>query len=382
MNRFLVLLPSAAIAFSGTLFSASCVEAHSQSYGFLRATVQDNHVSGQVELAVRDLDLAYALDADGNGNVTWGELRKRESELASLVLRKILIGPADAPCDLAPGAIAIDSRGGENYAIFPFTGACTLLGGQVRVGYDLMFGLDAQHRGLVDLGRGSVGRSTVMTPETRVAVLDLESDSRLEVLRSFISHGVHHIWAGFDHMLFLATLLLSAVVMRSGNKWQAVETFGGAAWATTRVVTAFTLAHSITLSAAAFSIVELPSRFVESIIAVSVAVAAINNIVPVVSRRLWVAAFAFGLVHGFGFAGALTDFGLPSTRKLVTLFAFNVGVELGQLAVVAGLLPVLFLIRRSVTYTQVALPAASAIIGVIGLLWFLQRATGMDIIPG
>lgn len=382
MNRFLVLLPSAAIAFSGTLFSASCVEAHSQSYGFLRATVQDNHVSGQVELAVRDLDLAYALDADGNGNVTWGELRKRESELASLVLRKILIGPADAPCDLAPGAIAIDSRGGENYAIFPFTGACTLLGGQVRVGYDLMFGLDAQHRGLVDLGRGSVGRSTVMTPETRVAVLDLESDSRLEVLRSFISHGVHHIWAGFDHMLFLATLLLSAVVMRSGNKWQAVETFGGAAWATTRVVTAFTLAHSITLSAAAFSIVELPSRFVESIIAVSVAVAAINNIVPVVSRRLWVAAFAFGLVHGFGFAGALTDFGLPPTRKLVTLFAFNVGVELGQLAVVAGLLPVLFLIRRSVTYTQVALPAASAIIVVIGLLWFLQRATGMDIIPG
>ena len=198
-------------------------------------------------------------------------------------------------------------------------------------------------------------------PETRVAVLDLESDSRLEVLRSFISHGVHHIWNGFDHMLFLATLLLSAVVMRSGNKWQAVETFGGAAWATTRVVTAFTLAHSITLSAASFSIVELTSRFVKSIIAVSIAVAAINNIFPVVSRRLWVAAFAFGLVHGFGFAGALTDFGLPPTRKLVTLFAFNVGVELGQLAVVAGLLPVLFLIRRSVTYTQVALPAASAI---------------------
>jgi hypothetical protein len=382
MNRFLVLLRSAAIALSGTLFSASCVEAHSQSYGFLRATVQDNHVSGQVELAVRDLDLAYALDADGNGNITWGELRKRESELASLVLRKISIGPADAPCDLAPGAIAIDSRGGESYAIFPFTGACALPGGQVRVGYDLMFGLDAQHRGLVDLGRGSVGRSTVMTPETRVAVLDLESDSRLEVLRSFISHGVHHIWNGFDHMLFLATLLLSAVVMRSGNRWQAVETFGGAAWATTRVVTAFTLAHSITLSAAAFSIVELPSRFVESIIAVSVAVAAINNIFPVISRRLWVAAFAFGLVHGFGFAGALTDFGLPPTRKLVALFAFNVGVELGQLAVVAGLLPVLFLIRRSVTYTQVALPAASAIIVVIGLLWFLQRATGMDIIPG
>src|SRR5215471_16184737 len=131
MSHFTALFLSAAIIISGTFFSASCVEAHSQSYGFLRATVRDNHVSGQVELAVRDLDLAYALDADGDGNVTWGELRKREPELASLVLRKILIGPANAPCDLVPGVIAIDSRGGENYAIFPFTGACKLLGSQV-----------------------------------------------------------------------------------------------------------------------------------------------------------------------------------------------------------------------------------------------------------
>ena len=382
MSRLVALLSSAAIALSGTLFSVGCVEAHSQSYGFLRATVHDNDISGQVELAVRDLDLAYALDADGDGNVTWGELRKRESEIASLVLRGISIGPASAPCDLVPAAIAIDSRGGENYAIFPFTGACRLPSGQIRVGYDLMFGSDAQHRGLVDLGRGSIGRSTVMTPETRVAVIDPESDNRLDVLRSFMSHGVHHIWAGFDHMLFLATLLLSAVVIRSGNRWQAVETFGGAAWATTRVVTAFTLAHSITLSAAAFAIVEIPSRFVESIIAISVAVAAINNLFPIVTRRVWVAAFAFGLMHGLGFAGALTDLGMPPARKLVALLAFNAGVEFGQLAIVAGLLPALFLIRRSVTYTRVALPAGSAIIVVIGFLWFLQRATGMSIIPG
>jgi hypothetical protein len=382
MNRFIAFSLSAAIIFSGALFSTTCVEAHTQSYGFLRATVHDGHVSGQLELAVRDLDLAYALDADGDGNVTWGELRKRESELSSLVLHKISIGPAEAPCDLVPGAIAIDSRGGENYAIFPFTGRCEVLGSQVRVGYDLMFGSDAQHRGLVDVSNGDIGRSTVMTPETRVAVLDLESDNRLDVIRSFISHGAHHIWNGYDHMLFLVTLLLSAVVMRSGNVWRPVETLGGAMWATTRVVTAFTLAHSITLSAAALGIVELPSRLVESVIASSVAVAALNNLFPVVSRRVWIAAFVFGLMHGFGFASVLTDLGLPPARKLVALFAFNVGVELGQLAVVAGLLPVLFLIRRSAAYTQVALPAGSTVIMVIGFMWFLQRATGMNIIPG
>jgi hypothetical protein len=382
MTRFLAVFLSAAIICLAAFFPATCVEAHTQSYGFLRATVHDDQVSGQLELAVRDLDLAYTLDANGDGNVTWGELRKRESELASLVLHKISIGPADNPCDLVPGAIAIDSRGGENYVIFPFTGTCEVLGSQVRVGYDLMFGSDAQHRGLVDLNNGDVGRSTVMTPETRVAVLDLESNNRFDVIRSFISHGAHHIWTGYDHMLFLITLLLSAVVVRSGNSWKPVETLGGAVWATTRVVTAFTLAHSITLSAAAFGIVELPSRLVESVIAISVAVAAINNLFPVVSRRVWIAAFVFGLMHGFGFASVLTDLGLPPARKLVALFAFNVGVELGQLAVVAGVLPVLFLIRRSSAYKKVALPAGSMVITVIGLLWFLQRATGISIIYG
>jgi hypothetical protein len=381
-TRFIAFSLSAVIMLSGVVLSATRAEAHTQSYGFLRATVHDNRVSGQLELAVRDLDLAYALDADGDGNVTWGEFRKRESELASLVLHKISIGPAKTPCDLLPGAIAIDSRGGENYAIFPFTGTCAVLGSQVRVGYDLMFGSDAQHRGLIDLSNGDVGRSTVMTPETRVAVLDLESDDRLDVIRSFISHGAHHIWTGYDHMLFLITLLLSAVVVRSGNSWKPVETFGGALWATTRVVTAFTLAHSITLSAAAFGIVELPSRLVESVIAISVAVAAINNLFPVISRRVWIAAFVFGLMHGFGFASVLTDLGLPPARKLVALFAFNLGVELGQLAVVAGVLPVLFLIRRSPAYKQIALPAGSTVITVIGFLWFLQRATGMNIIFG
>lgn len=382
MNRLVTLLLAAVIACAVTLLSVGRIEAHSQSYGFLRATVHEKSISGQVELAVRDLDLAYALDTNGDGNVTWGELRKRESEIAPVVLRRISIGPAGAPCNLVPAPIAIDSRGGENYAIFPFTGACELPSGRVRVGYDLMFGSDAQHRGLVDLVKGSIGRSTVMTPETRVAVIDLDSDNRLDVFRSFMSHGAHHIWTGFDHMLFLATLLLSAVVMRSDDRWQAVETFGGAAWATTRVVTAFTLAHSITLSAAVFNLVDLPTRFVESVIAISIAVAAINNLFPIVTRRLWIAAFAFGLMHGLGFAGALSDLGLPPTRKLVALLAFNLGVEFAQLAVVAVLLPILFLIRRSVTYTQVALPAGSAIIVAISILWFLQRATDMSIIPG
>lgn len=377
-----ILWLSAAGLLSVIALTPISAAAHTQSYGFLHVKVEKDRVSGQLELAVRDLDTAYSLDVNGDGKITWGELRQREAELAAQVLQKISIGPAAEPCELAPKDIAIDSRGGENYAIFPFTGSCEAIGSQVRVGYDLMFSVDAQHRGLVDVARGDIGRSTVITPASRVAVLDLESNNILDVAGSFIAHGAHHIWSGYDHMLFLTTLLLSAVVIRSNNKWKPVERLTKTIWATTKVVTAFTLAHSITLSAAALGIVELPSRLVESVIAASVAIAAINNLLPIVSRRIWIAAFVFGLMHGFGFASVLTDLGLPPARKLIALFSFNVGVELGQLTVVACLLPILFWIRGTSTYTRVALPAGSMVIAVIGFLWFVQRATGTSIIFG
>jgi hypothetical protein len=156
-----------------------------------------------------------------------------------------------------------------------------------------------------------------------------------------------------------------------------VDDLADAFWSIAKVVTAFTLAHSITLSVAAFGIVELPSRFVESAIAASVAVAAVNNIYPVITRRLWAVAFAFGLIHGFGFASVLSEFGLPADRELVALVSFNVGVEMGQLVIVAALLPILFLARRSIAYTRFVMPVGSLAISMIALIWFVERVTGV-----
>jgi len=194
---------------------------------------------------------------------------------------------------------------------------------------------------------------------------------------SYIHQGAHHIWIGYDHILFLVTLLLPAVLTRAKNKWLPVDDLAGAFWGIAKVVTAFTLAHSVALSIAAFGIIELPSRLTESAIAASVMVAAINNIYPVITRRLWVVAFVFGLVHGFGFASVLTEFGLPPDRKLVALVSFNVGVELGQLAIVAALLPVLFFARRTIAYTKVVMPVGSLVISTIALIWLVERVTGV-----
>ncbi len=147
-----------------------------------------------------------------------------------------------------------------------------------------------------------------------------------------------------------------------------------------KVVTAFTLAHSLTLTLASLELVTLPSRWVESAIAASVAVAALNNLVPLFRGRRPLAAFAFGLLHGFGFAGVLADLGLPQSSLVLSLFGFNVGVELGQLAIVAVFLPLAFLTRRTAFYRGL-MTGGSALIVIIGALWFVERAFDLQLMP-
>jgi hypothetical protein len=385
MHRPLAALLAAAVFCLASLLAVTRADAHAQSYGFLRVEVLSDHdVKGQLELAVRDLDLYFDIDADGDGKVTWGELRPRENEISFLVVENLSMGPIEDLCRLNPEPIMIDQRGGENYVIIPFSGPCGALGKGITVAYDIMFGVDAQHRGLAEVKRGEVSRSAVFTPDKTWEDFDFEADNNLKVFNAFVGHGMHHIWTGYDHMLFLITLLLSAVVTwsKKERRWLPVKTLPDALWPTTYIVTAFTIAHSITLSAAVFGLVELSPVFVECAIAASVAAAAINNLFPVVSSRVWIAAFVFGLMHGFGFANVLTELGLPPDRKLLALLAFNVGVELGQLAVVAVVLPILFWVRNSTAYRRVGLPVGSLAILVIAVIWFVQRATGTELIFG
>jgi len=190
---------------------------------------------------------------------------------------------------------------------------------------------------------------------------------------------VWHIWLGYDHILFLVSLLLPAVLVRREGRWQSVPDFSGAFWDVARVVTAFTLAHSITLTLAALGVVALPSRWVESAIALSVVLAALNNVFPIVERGRWIAAFAFGLLHGFGFAGALQDLGLPTGSLALSLAGFNIGVELGQLAIVAAFLPVAFAFRSTFAYRRVVLAGGSAVIVAIAGVWLAERALDMPL---
>jgi len=193
------------------------------------------------------------------------------------------------------------------------------------------------------------------TRETRVT-LDTASGRRRGTL-SFVWLGVEHILSGYDHLLFLFGLLLR----------------GGGLLALVKIVTAFTLAHSVTLALAVFDVVVLPDRLVEAVIALSIACVAAENLVahPVVARR-WVVSFCFGLVHGFGFSSALRELGLPTQGLVLSLFGFNAGVELGQSLVVAAALPVMALVRNT-RWEPRMMWSSSLVILLVGVVLFVER---------
>jgi HupE / UreJ protein len=270
--------------------------------------------------------------------------------------------------------LEIDSHTDGAYAVLRLAGSCPHAGPTVAVDYSLQFDVDPQHRGLLNFVEGGESRSVVFSAERPRQIVGGETGGPFAQFAAYVHEGVWHIWLGFDHILFLLSLLLPAVLVRRDGKWQSAPDFRAAFWDVAKIVTAFTLAHSITLTLAALGIVSLPSRLVESAIALSVVLAALNNVFPIVQRGRWIAAFTFGLLHGFGFAGALADLGLPPGSLALSLAGFNIGVELGQLAIVAVFLPAAFALRSTWAYRRVVLAGGSAAIVAIAGVWLVERA--------
>ncbi len=212
---------------------------------------------------------------------------------------------------------------------------------------------------------------------------------------AMVNQGMHHIWIGMDHILFLLALILPSVVRRRKRTpaepgenstkekfniwgWEPVKKFKPAFMYILKIVTFFTLAHTITLSLASLNIINLPSRAVESIIAFSVGLAAFHNIRPIFKGRDWVIAFVFGLFHGFGFASVLGDLGFKGENLSLSLVGFNVGVEIGQIAIIALIFPVLYFIRKLRLYPKL-LVWLSVLLIIISSYWFIERAFDIDL---
>lgn len=358
-------------------------QAHKASDAYLSLDVDGAQVRGQLDVALRDVDVAIGLDADDDGQITWGELRQQREALAGWALRHVSLSRdagGTSPCQLEVGALQVDQHTDGTYAVLPLAGRCSGADGPLTLGYRLMFEQDAQHRGLVRLSLDGAAQSLVFSPERPEQRIDATPPSAWTTLHQYVVEGVWHIWLGFDHVLFLLALLLPAVLVWDGRRWQGVARLGLAGREVLAVVTSFTLAHSVTLSLATLGWVSLPSRWVESVIALSVVLAAANNLRPTVQGRRWIAAFGFGLIHGFGFASVLADLGLPRDALVLSLVGFNVGVELGQIAIVALFLPLAFRARDTAFYRRGVLVGGSLLTLALAGIWLVERVFDLRIL--
>lgn len=402
------------------LLALACVSlpafAHKESDAYLnlRTDPANDHVlKGQWDIALRDLDFAIGIDSNHDGAITWGEVQAHRAEIERYALARLTIKGDGLTCDMQPTGQKIDDHTDGAYDVILFDAVCDKeIPAKLGIVYHLFKDVDPYHRGIITVHTAKNTAGAVLGPENPTTTLDLRNPDRWGQFRSFVTDGIWHIWTGLDHLLFILSLLLPAVLIRrrddphdwrgagrgllagsagigtlagarpnGGYHWQAVDAWWPAFVDIIKVISAFTVSHSVTLTLAVLGIVDLPSRLVESGIAISVIVAAGNNLYPIVRQRVWLLAFAFGFIHGLGFASALSGLQLPPLAMAASLGGFNVGVEIGQEAVVLLIMPIAFLLRHTVFYKKYVMRWGSILIIAMATGWLIQRAFDM-LIPG
>ena len=338
--------------------------AHQQSISTSEIVARDERLD--VRLRFATIDLATLLTIGTQGAPTQAEIDRVLPALSRLTLEGLSIATREGPCAREAGSHA-EPDGPDGIlveGVFRCAQAPDLL--RVRVRFLEVLPSGHTHLASISLAPGETSQ--------RVAT---EGDPTFEVERHvtffaaaqrFLLLGIEHIFTGYDHIAFLLGLLL----------------LGGSFRELVKVVTAFTVAHSLTLALATLGVVRIGPRVIEPLIAASIVYVAVENLWALRSeaarasavRHRWLLTLAFGLVHGFGFADALQKLHLPRSAIAAALFTFNVGVEVGQVCIVAVAFPLLSRLRRARGFDPVGVRAASACVGALGLFWLVQRLAG------
>lgn len=352
---------------------ANPVSAHQLSTAYANLHINEKGlITGEWQVRLYDLERAIGVDINGDGKLRWQELQERADDVNQYLANQLLIHRGENDCALVLSEEwKIDSHFNESYLLVPLRAQCALAG-VINVNYSAFFKEDAEHKLLLTLHSDAATSSRVLSDNQRTIQWDAVSGNAWITFLEFVYQGMVHIWIGIDHILFLLSLLLTCVLVRRGNQWFAQASVKRIVINATWIVTAFTLAHSITLSATALGVLNFSSRWVEVGIALSVFLVALNNIFPLITRLGWL-TFAFGLLHGMGFAGVLGELGLPADQQLLTVLAFNLGVEIGQMTIVLLLLPLFIFVRKQLWYARYALTCASIIIALVALQWVVER---------
>jgi len=347
--------------------------AHSTSTSYLLVDVPTpgGLVEVRWDLAFHDIAFNVFIDRDFDGKVTPQEIIDAGPDLSAAVLRQISLSRGDAACVVGLRDVAIAERAGQSYLSILLTGTCPK-DGLLVVGGSLFMGSDAAQRVLLSVTRGEEKFAGVLSadaPQWR----EPARPSAWASFARFVHEGIWHVLIGYDHIAFILLLLLPAVLRSVDGQWRGAESLSQVTRDVVTIVTAFTIAHSTTLTLAVTGAVHLPTQPIEVAIAASIAVAGGLNLLPRLSRLRLPLAFGFGFVHGFGFANALSGIDAGGVSLLPLLAGFNIGVELAQLGIVAVVLPLIYMARRKRWYATGVLPLGSCVLGAAGVVWLVQR---------
>ncbi len=357
------------------------VWAHRTTDSFLSLQITNQHLEGRWAISLRDLNHVLTIDANADGEASDAEMETARPRIQDFAFKSILFQINGQRVEPQSTGFEIEEHSDTVYAALLFNLTPPEVGPDLLIDFKLFAGTDPLHRGLFRFDLPERTDTAIFSPAQPTQRFLIATPRPGNQFLNFLREGVWHIWIGYDHILFLIALLLPSVLQRQGAVWQPAPALRGALANILKVITAFTVAHSITLTLAALGWVRLPARVVESVIALSVLLAAVNNVKAILPDRLWLVAFTFGLIHGFGFAGVLAELGLSNATLTQTLIGFNVGVEFGQLAIVSVFVPLAWSLRKTRAYREAVLPYGSVLIAALAGVWLLERAFDHKLLP-
>jgi len=343
--------------------------AHSSSTSYVTIVAAGHDASLQWSIALRDLDEAVGLDANDDGAITWGELEAKQKEVEAYALSRLHVSTGGAECVAGTVERLADVMGDGGYAVLRTTLHCPVTIAGLDVRYGALFEIDPNHRGLLNVTVDGVPHTGIASPAEPVARFDA-SDGRFTLARQFFEGGVEHLLAGADHVLFIV-MLLAPLLLRPRP---AAEDPLPRLMEIVQLLTAFTVAHGLTLTLAVLGLAHVSQIAAELGVAATILLTAIDNIVPFLPRRRGLLAFGFGLIHGLGVAGGLGPLHLPPVTLALALLSFSLGLEAAQIGIALAASPAAYVLRAAPAVSRRMLPVLSGGVALLAALWIGERA--------
>ena len=372
------------------LFSQQIL-AHTTSDSYLNINLSEQESNISWSIAIRDLEYAVGIDTDNNNKITWSEILQRKTDIEAYVLSRLAIyttkDQVKQLCTINNDSLMVNEKSNGNYLVFNIITSCLADASNtiIEIDYQLLFDIDANHLGLLliqtdELSNDSNTVTFVASPDNHTFIIKSGATKSASIFSDYVSEGIWHILIGLDHILFLLALLLPSVLLYNHGRWQQRDSIRCSFKPILKIVTAFTVAHSITLTLSVLQIVQIPAQWIEIVIAITVLLTCLHTIKPIFQHSLWKLTFFFGLIHGFGFANVLLNLGLEKTALAISLFGFNVGVEIGQLFIVCIFMFFTATVHRHWWYHTFIFKGGILITTGLSCIWIFERIFNYEIL--